>query len=94
MTSTGTSELTGTIVTFKPDPQIFSQTREYNYDTLALRMRELAYLNKGITISLLDKRNKDDKGEFKQETFHSEEGLKEFIAFLDESREAIIAECD
>ena len=91
VTSTGTSELTGTIVTFKPDPQIFSQTREYNYDTLALRMRELAYLNKGITISLLDKRNKDGKGEFKQETFHSEEGLKEFIAFLDESREAIIA---
>ena len=90
VTSTGTSELTGTIVTFKPDPQIFSQTREYNYDTLALRMRELAYLNKGITISLLDKRNKDGKGEFKQETFHSEEGLKEFIAFLDESREAII----
>ena len=91
VTSTGTSELTGTIVTFKPDPQIFSQTREYNYDTLALRMRELAYLNKGITISLLDKRNNDGKGEFKQETFHSEEGLKEFIAFLDESREAIIA---
>ena len=90
VTSTGTSDLTGTIVTFKPDPQIFSQTREYNYDTLALRMRELAYLNKGITISLLDKRNNDGKGEFKQETFHSEEGLKEFIAFLDESREAII----
>ena len=90
--STGTSDQTGTIVTFKPDPQIFSQTREYNYDTLALRMRELSYLNKGITISLLDKRNKDDKGEFIQETFHSEEGLKEFIAFLDESREAIIAD--
>lgn len=90
--SIGTSDQTGTIVTFKPDPQIFSQTREYNYDTLALRMRELAYLNKGITISLLDKRNKDDKGEFIQETFHSEEGLKEFIAFLDESREAIIAD--
>ena len=90
--SKGTSDQTGTIVTFKPDSQIFSQTREYNYDTLALRMRELAYLNKGITISLLDKRNKDDKGEFIQETFHSEEGLKEFIAFLDETREAIIAD--
>ena len=88
----GTSDQTGTIVTFKPDSQIFSQTREYNYDTLALRMRELAYLNKGITISLIDKRNKDDKGEFIQETFHSEEGLKEFIAFLDETREAIIAD--
>ena len=90
--SIGTSDQTGTIVTFKPDSQIFSQTREYNYDTLALRMRELAYLNKGITISLIDKRNKDDKGEFIQETFHSEEGLKEFIAFLDETREAIIAD--
>ena len=90
--SIGTSDQTGTIVTFKPDSQIFSQTREYNYDTLALRMRELAYLNKGITISLLDKRIKDDKGEFIQETFHSEEGLKEFIAFLDETREAIIAD--
>lgn len=90
--SVGTSDQTGTIVTFKPDSQIFSQTREYNYDTLALRMRELAYLNKGITISLIDKRNKDDKGEFIQETFHSEEGLKEFIAFLDETREAIIAD--
>ena len=67
-----TPDQTGTIVTFKPDSQIFSQTREYNYDTLALRMRELAYLNKGITISLIDKRNKDDKGEFIQETFHSE----------------------
>ena len=90
--SIGTSDQTGTIVTFKPDSQIFSQTREYNYDTLALRMRELAYLNKGITISLLDKRIKDDKGEFIQETFHSEEGLKEFIAFLDETREAIITD--
>ena len=90
--SIGTSDQTGTIVTFKPDSQIFSQTREYNYDTLALRMRELAYLNKGITISLLDKRIKDDKGEFIQDTFHSEEGLKEFIAFLDETREAIIAD--
>ena len=88
----GTADHTGTVVTFKPDPQIFKQTLEYTYDTLALRMRELAYLNKGITITITDKRNKDDKGEFISDTFHSELGLKEFIHFLDESREAIIAD--
>ena len=88
----GTADHTGTVVTFKPDPQIFKQTLEYTYETLALRMRELAYLNKGITISITDKRNKDDKGEFISDTFHSELGLKEFIHFLDESREAIIAD--
>jgi len=86
----GTVDYTGTVVTFKPDPQIFKQTLEYNYETLALRMRELAYLNKGITITIIDERNKDEKGEFIQDTFFSEEGLKEFINFLDESREAII----
>ncbi len=86
----GTADYTGTVVTFKPDPQIFKQTLEYNYETLALRMRELAYLNKGITITIIDERNKDEKGEFIQDTFFSEEGLKEFINFLDESREAII----
>ena len=86
----GTADYTGTVVTFKPDSQIFKQTLEYNYETLALRMRELAYLNKGITITIIDERNKDEKGEFIQDTFFSEEGLKEFINFLDESREAII----
>ena len=88
----GDSNITGTEVTFKPDPQIFQQTLEYNYDTLASRMRELAYLNKGITITLTDKRNKDDKGEFIGERFHSEEGLKEFIRFLDGNREPLIAD--
>ncbi len=88
----GNATDTGTIVTFKPDAEIFQQTREYNYDTLASRMRELAYLNKGITITLTDKRNKDEKGEFVGETFHSEEGLKEFIKFLDGNREPLIAE--
>ncbi|MGB0657249.1 MAG: ATP-binding protein, partial [Flavobacteriaceae bacterium] len=86
----GTADYTGTVVTFKPDSQIFKQTLEYNYETLALRMRELAYLNKGITITIIDERNKNEKGEFIQDTFFSEEGLKEFINFLDESREAII----
>ena len=86
----GTSDKRGTTVTFKPDPQIFQQVLEYNYDTLASRMRELSYLNKGITINLEDRRNKDDKGEFFSEVFHSKEGLKEFIRFLDSSRESII----
>ncbi|WP_442846456.1 DNA topoisomerase (ATP-hydrolyzing) subunit B [Leeuwenhoekiella sp. H156] len=80
----------GTAVTFLPDPTIFQQTIEFNYDTLASRMRELAYLNKGITITLMDKRQKDDKGEFPVETFHSEEGLKEFVRFLDGNRQPII----
>ncbi len=86
----GDNSSTGTIVTFKPDPEIFKQTREYSYDTLAQRLRELAYLNKGIHIELIDKRNTNDKGEFVQETFYSEEGLPEFIRFLDETRESII----
>ena len=86
----GTSDKRGTVVTFKPDPEIFQLVLEYNYDTLANRMRELSYLNKGITLTLIDKRNKDEKGEFIQDVFHSKEGLKEFIRFLDSSREAII----
>lgn len=86
----GTTEERGTLVTFKPDPQIFQQTLEYSYDTLANRMRELAYLNKGITITITDKRNKDEKGAYISDVFHSQEGLKEFITFLDETREAII----
>ena len=80
----------GTAVTFLQDPTIFQQTIEFNYDTLASRMRELAYLNKGITITLMDKRQKDEKGEFPVETFHSEEGLKEFVRFLDGNRQPII----
>ena len=86
----GTTDQKGTTVTFKPDPQIFQQTLEYNYDTLAGRMRELSYLNKGITIHMIDSRRTDEKGETIRETFHSEEGLKEFITFLDETRESII----
>ncbi|WP_190809502.1 DNA topoisomerase (ATP-hydrolyzing) subunit B [Flagellimonas sp. S3867] len=88
--SIGESKETGTEVTFMPDDTIFTQTIEYSYDTLANRMRELSYLNKGVTISLTDKRNKDEKGEFISETFHSEEGLKEFIKFLDSNREPLI----
>jgi len=88
----GATDKRGTIVTFKPDPTIFTQTLEYNYDTLASRLRELAYLNKGITIHLVDRRHKKEDGEFEGETFHSEEGLKEFIKFLDGNREPLIKE--
>ncbi len=88
----GSTDKRGTMVTFKPDPTIFTQTLEYSYDILASRLRELAYLNKGITVVLIDKRNKDDKGEFMSETFHSKEGLKEFIKFLDGNREPLMKE--
>ena len=88
----GESTKTGTVVTFLPDTSIFTQTIEYNYDTLANRMRELSFLNKGIKIQLTDHRQKDDKGEPVEELFHSEEGLKEFIRFLDANREPITAD--
>jgi DNA gyrase subunit B len=88
----GDTDKRGTIVTFKPDPQIFQQTLEYSYDTLASRLRELAYLNKGITIHLTDRRSKKEDGTFEGETFHSEEGLKEFIQFLDGNREPLMQE--
>ena len=87
---TGTSDKKGTVVTFKPDPQIFQQVLDYNYDTLAQRMRELSFLNKGITINLTDKRRKDEKGKFIYDKFFSDEGLKEFIRFLDSNREPIV----
>lgn len=88
----GETDKNGTVITFKPDATIFQQTIEYSYDTLASRMRELAFLNKGITITLIDKRVTNEEGEFESEIFHSEEGLKEFIKFLDGSREPIISE--
>lgn len=81
----------GTMVTFHPDKTIFTQTIEYSYDTLAARMRELSFLNKGITITLIDKRHTKDNGDFEGEVFHSKEGLKEFVRFLDAGREPIIS---
>ncbi len=90
--STGTTTDRGTVVTFKPDHEIFREIQVYNYETLANRLRELSFLNKGLTISITDKRNKDDNGEFVHETFHSKEGLKEFIRYLDGNREPLIAE--
>ncbi len=88
----GKTDFRGTIITFKPDYKIFNITLEYNYDTLSSRLRELSFLNKGITISIIDKRNKEDNGEFVSDTFYSTEGLKEFIRFLDGTRESIIAD--
>ncbi len=88
--SVGETDDRGTLVTFLPDPSIFQQTTEFIYDTLAGRMRELAFLNKGITITLTDKRTPNEDGSFETETFHSTEGLKEFIRFLDGNREPII----
>ncbi|MEN9742756.1 MAG: topoisomerase (ATP-hydrolyzing) subunit [Bacteroidota bacterium] len=87
----GTSDHTGTIQTFRPDNTIFEST-EYNYDTLAARMRELAFLNKGITITLTDKRNLNDEGVAMSTTYHSEGGLKEFASYLDRNREALITD--
>ena len=79
----------GTEVEFMPDTEIFDDI-VYSYDTLSARMRELAYLNKGITINLTDEREKDENGEFKAETFFSERGLSEFVEFLDGTRERLI----
>ena len=85
----GVSDKTGTYVTFKPDGTIFESTI-YNFETLAARMRELAFLNKGITISLTDNRENDENGKPLSTTFHSEGGLSEFAQYLDRNREALI----
>ena len=78
----------GTIITFKPDDTIFSVT-EYDYETLSSRMRELAYLNKGVRLNITDRRNRNEQGEFVHDSFYSTEGLKEFVQFLDASREPL-----
>ncbi|MDG2371144.1 MAG: DNA topoisomerase (ATP-hydrolyzing) subunit B [Flavobacteriaceae bacterium] len=88
----GTTDKRGTVVKFMPDTDIFIQTIEFSYETLSQRLRELSFLNKGITLSIQDCRITDEKGEHPSEVFHSKEGLKEFIRFLDESREPIIQE--
>lgn len=85
----GTTDITGTSVTFKPDSEIFT-ILEYKYDVLSGRLRELAYLNSGIKLSLTDKRQVMENGEYKQEVYFSEEGLKGFVKFLDESRESLM----
>lgn len=87
----GESTENGTEVTFTPDKTIFDYS-EYNFDTISARMRELAFLNKGITITLTDKRQVDDNGKHTIVTFHSEGGLREFAQYLDRNREALIAD--
>ncbi|QTN38841.1 DNA topoisomerase (ATP-hydrolyzing) subunit B [Cryomorphaceae bacterium] len=86
---TGTTDYRGTIVHFKPDHEIFSET-EYRYDILSARMRELAFLNKGITLIITDERRTEEDGSFVSDSFFSEGGLREFVAFLDESREKLL----
>ncbi|MBQ5387595.1 MAG: DNA topoisomerase (ATP-hydrolyzing) subunit B [Paludibacteraceae bacterium] len=87
----GESEGTGTRVQFWPDGSIFTET-VYQYDILANRMRELAYLNAGVRISLTDKREKNEDGSFKGEIFYSEEGLSEFVRYIDGNRTPLISE--
>ena len=88
--SIGETDKSGTTVTFWPDPTIFTQTVEYSYETLSNRMRELSYLNKGVKLTITDKRQKEEDGSFVSEVFYSDEGLKEFIKFLDGNREQLI----
>ena len=85
------TDLRGTKITFKPDTSIFLDT-EYHYDILQSRMRELSFLNKGITIELTDRREVDEEGQVKSEVYHSEGGLSEFVEFIDETREKIMPE--
>ncbi len=88
---TGTTDRTGTEVTFQPDTSIFTVS-EYKYETLSARLRELAFLNKGINLTIRDEREKNENGEFEEGNFYSEGGLKEFVTFLDSTREALIPE--
>lgn len=85
----GASDKTGTFVKFKPDASIFITT-EYKYSILATRMRELAFLNKGIRIILTDRRHLNEDGSYQTEIFHSEEGLKEFVKFIDSNRDPLV----
>ena len=87
----GNSDYRGTIVTFQPDTSIFYES-VYQYDILAARLRELSYLNRGIRIQLTDSRDLDENGVARTEIFHSEGGLREFVAYVDQNREALIPE--
>lgn len=87
----GTSDKTGTRVVFQPDTSIFIVS-EYNYEILAARLRELAFLNRGIRIHLIDEREADEQGQFQQTTFFSEGGIVEFVSMLDKNgkRESLL----
>lgn len=88
---TGESQRRGTTVHFMPDKEIFIVS-EYNYETIASRLRELSFLNPGITIYLTDHREQDEKGEYRSDKFLSEGGLREFVEYIDSTREKLIAE--
>ncbi len=88
----GETERTGTFQTFQPDPEIFTLTTEYKFDTLAARLRELAYLNKGIRLTLTDEREAQENGSYLSEEFYSEGGLREFVKYLDGTRTPLIPE--
>ena len=88
---TGVTDKTGTIITFRPDDSIFTTT-EFNFEILSARLHELAFLNKGVRLTLIDKREKNESGEYIQDVYYSEEGLKEFIKYLDANRESLIDE--
>ena len=83
------TDKTGTTITFKPDDTVFTVT-EYRYDILSTRLRELAFLNSGITLSLTDKRTLKEDGTFKTERYYSETGLEEFVRYIDKNKESII----
>lgn len=87
----GTSDRTGTTIIFKPDTSIFTVS-EYKYDILANRLRELAFLNAGVRLTLTDKREQKEDGSYKSELFYSEEGLKEFVKYIDRSKESLISD--
>jgi DNA gyrase subunit B len=88
---TGESDVTGTTISFKPDNSIFIVT-EYRYEILATRLRELSFLNAGVTLTLTDRREKKEDGTFKSEIFLSQDGLKEFVRYIDRSKEKLIAD--
>ncbi|MGI6073066.1 MAG: DNA topoisomerase (ATP-hydrolyzing) subunit B [Fermentimonas sp.] len=87
----GDTDETGTIVTFKPDDSIFTVT-EYRYEILSTRLRELAFLNAGITLTITDKRDKKDDGTYRSESYHSETGLEEFVRFIDKNKTTLISD--
>ncbi len=88
----GDTQRTGTIVRFHPDPEIFTLTTEYKYDTLATRLRELSFLNKGIRLSIIDEREVLENGSYSGEEFYSDGGLREFVKLLDSNRTSLIPE--
>lgn len=88
----GDTDKRGTTIIFKPDAEIFNISTEYKYETLAARLRELSYLNKGIRLTLTDEREVNEDGSFSTEVFYSEGGLREFVKYLDGTRNSLIPE--